>query len=100
MEEWRSLVAEYFPAAMVDDALSIIECESHGDPLATNSYSGAAGLFQFVPGTWRWVTNEMGAAGSSPYDPAGNVAAAWWLVSWSIEHEHSGGPWGHWTCRP
>lgn len=37
--------------------------ESHGDPNAYNPKSGAAGEFQFIPSTYRWL------GGKNPYDP-------------------------------
>ena len=33
-------------------ALRVAHCESHYDPAAVNSQSGASGLFQFMPSTW------------------------------------------------
>ena len=33
-------------------ALRVANCESHYNPLAVNRYSGASGLFQFMPSTW------------------------------------------------
>ncbi len=100
VEEWRPLVARYFPADRVDEALSVMKCESNGDPLATNRYSGAAGLFQFMPGTWAWSSEGAGFAGASVYDPEANVASAAWLVDYSIRHGHRDGAWGHWVCQP
>ena len=51
VEQWRSLVAEHFPPEHVDAALTVMACESGGDPGATNP-SGAAGLFQAMPQWW------------------------------------------------
>lgn len=45
VERWRPLVAKYFPASAVDEALYIISQESKGDP-AAGSYNGCYGLFQ------------------------------------------------------
>lgn len=53
--------------------------ESRNDPNATNRWSRAAGLFQFLPSTWR--TTPQGRAGLSPYDPSAALAAAEWMVS-------------------
>lgn len=100
VEFWRPLVETYFPADLVDDALVVIDCESNGDPLAHNPVSGAAGLFQFIPSTWDWASVSAGWAGASPYDPEANVATAAWLVADSIAGGHSGGAWGHWSCKP
>ncbi len=102
VEQWRSLVSTYFSGARIDEALAIIQCESRGDPNATNAVSGAAGLFQFIPSTWNWVASEMGIAdyaSGAPYDPSLNTAAAAWLVQDSIDSGNPRGPWGHWTCR-
>lgn len=62
--------------------------ESHNDPNATNRYSGAAGLFQFLLSTW--LTTPQGRAGLSRYDSAAATTAAAWMVSvgrireWSV----------------
>lgn len=53
--------------------------ESHGNPNATNKYSSAAGLYQFLWSTW--YTTPQGRAGLSPYDPVAAHAAAVWLAS-------------------
>jgi soluble lytic murein transglycosylase-like protein len=52
--------------------------------------SGARGLMQFMPGTYRWMSAQAGYAGTSPYDAwsAAHVAA------WAIAHgylSHWGG---------
>jgi hypothetical protein len=52
--------------------------ESHNDPNATNRYSGAMGLYQFLPSTWR--TTPQGRAGLSAYDPVAATAAAEWMI--------------------
>jgi hypothetical protein len=100
VEEWRPLTEQYFPAELVEDALWVIECESRGDPTARNPASGAAGLFQFISSTWRWASSEAGWAGADVYDPEANIAVAAWLVQQSIDTNHPGGPWGHWSCKP
>jgi hypothetical protein len=97
-ERWRSLVASYFPANMVDDALAVIDCESRGLPDAYNPYSGASGLFQFIPGTWAVASVKAGFSGASPFEPEPNVASAWWLVSYYMSR---GKPaWAAWSCQP
>ena len=74
-------MAAYFSPSMVDQALSIIQCESLGDPNAYNPYSGASGLFQFLPGTWAVTSVKAGFGGASVFDPEANVASAAWLTS-------------------
>lgn len=98
VEEWRSLVSQFFPESLVDEALSVISCESHGDPLAYNVYSGASGLFQFIPGTWAWASPNAGFSGASPFEPEANVGTAAWLVQRSIDQGNDA--WSHWSCKP
>ena len=92
------MVEQYFPSDMVDDALVVIACESNGDPVAENPYSGAAGLFQFIPSTWAWAAPGAGFSGASVFEPEANVGAAAWVVQQSIDREAH--PWAHWSCRP
>jgi soluble lytic murein transglycosylase-like protein len=90
VEQWRDLVAAHM-GANTDAALVVMGCESKGDPYALNTRSGAAGLYQFIPSTWRWVAGQLGL--NDPYDAAQNVQAAAWLSK-------GGSDWGHWECRP
>lgn len=99
VEKWRPLVELYFPPDQVWQALQVMACESSGVATATHHLSGAAGLFQFMPGTWGFASAEAGFAGFSPYDPEANVASAAWLVDYSIRTGHPWGPWGRWSCR-
>ena len=92
------MVAQYFPEDLVDGALSVIACESHGDPLAYNPYSGASGLFQFILGTWDWASSNAGFGGASPFEPDANIASAAWLVQHSMDQGND--PWDHWACKP
>ncbi len=98
VERWRPLVATYFPSARVDDALTVLSCESGGDPNAYNPYSGASGLFQFLPSTWATVSPRAGFAGDSVFDPEANIGSAAWLTDY---YESRGShPWAAWNCRP
>lgn len=98
MQRWQRLVEQYFPPERVDEALSIIDCESGGDPNARSRRSSATGLFQFIERTWAHASGQAGFGGAPPDDPEANVAAAAWLVEHSISV--GDGPWAHWTCRP
>jgi hypothetical protein len=98
VERWRPLVERHFAEERVTEALSIIACESNGDPSITNPRSSAAGLFQFVSGTWEHASEQAGFGGASALDPEANVAAAAWLVDYSLDADRSA--WAHWTCRP
>lgn len=100
VEFWRPLVTAYFPAEFVEEALSVMACESNGDPLALNPTSGAAGLFQFIPSTWAWASDFAGWSGADVFDPEANTAVAAWLVIDSVDGGHTGGAWGHWSCQP
>lgn len=100
VEQWRPLVEQYFPAELVGEALSVMWCESRGNPDAKNPSSSATGLFQFLKGTWAWTSVQSGWGGYSRLDPEANIAVAAWLVDYSIRTGHPGGAWGHWECQP
>jgi hypothetical protein len=97
IEQWRSLVAVYFPSNRVDEALAILQCESLGEPDAYNPYSGASGLFQFLPSTWASTSPKAGFSGASPFDPEANTGTAAWLAN--RYHELGQGYWAPWSCR-
>ncbi len=97
VEQWRGLVSQYFPASRVDEALRIIQCESLGDPNAYNPYSGASGLFQFIPSTWATTAPKAGFPNASPFDPVANIASAAWLAN---RYQELGQYyWQPWSCR-
>lgn len=97
VEQWRSLVAQHFPSNRVEEALRIIDCESNGDPEAYNPYSGASGLFQFLPSTWASTSPKAGYAGASVFDPEPNIASAAWLAN---RYQQLGQYfWQAWSCR-
>ena len=100
VEHWRPLVELYFPAERVGEAMQVMYCESRGNPDATNPTSDAAGLFQFLETTWSFASVKAGFPGASRYEPEANVAAAAWLVHYSIVTDHPRGAWGHWSCQP
>ena len=60
-----------------------VECiiwhESRGVSSAVNRRSGASGLGQFLPSTWR--STPQGRAGMSVFDPVANRAAVAWMLS-------------------
>lgn len=98
VERWRLLVSSYFPAVWVESALRIVQCESLGDPDAYNPYSGASGLFQFLPGTWAVISPKAGFGGASVFDPEANIGTAAWLASYYQNLGRS--PWSPWYCTP
>ena len=70
------------PAAM----LAVARCESGLNPAAYNARSGASGLFQFMPGTWRTTP----FASYSIFDAWASANAAAWM--WSVGRR------GEWVC--
>jgi hypothetical protein len=98
VEEWRYLVEQFFSTDLVEGALSVMRCESRGDPLAYNSVSGASGLYQFIPSTWAWASENAGFGGASPFDPSANIGSAAHLVQRSIDQGKDA--WAHWSCKP
>ena len=97
VEQWRPLVQQFFPTSRVEEALRIIDCESNGDPDAYNPYSGASGLFQFLPSTWASSSPNAGYGGHSVFEPEANVASAAWLGN---RYEELGLYfWRPWSCR-
>lgn len=93
VEQWRGLVEAHFPARYVNQALSVMACESEGNPNATNPTSGASGLFQHLPKYWSDRSFRAGIPGASIYDPESNVKVAGWLFGQSYT-------WSHWSCKP
>lgn len=96
IERWRGVVARFFNADRVDAALKVMQCESEpdGDPLSKNRYSTAAGLFQFLRGTFNNVAIPMGYGSydsGAVYHPAINIHAASVLSK-------GGTWWSHWRA--
>lgn len=83
VEQWRHLVAWFWPAEHVDRMLRIMACESGGNPYAYNP-SGATGLFQVMPFWQRTWPGDY-------TDPWTNGAVAYqiWLSQ----------GYGAWVCR-
>lgn len=72
------------PAAMI----SVARCESSLNPNAVNRSSGASGLFQFMPGTWRTTPY----ANANIFNAESNANAAAWM--WSVGRQRE------WVCKP
>ncbi len=93
VESWRGLVSLHFPAEQVNHALCIMNHESKGNPNAHNPKSSAAGLFQFLRGTWDGVPTSISGGSydsGAVHNPEANIAAAAWLwersgrKSWTV----------------
>jgi hypothetical protein len=67
-------------------ALRVANCESHYNPLAVNRYSGASGLFQFMPSTW-----NANFPGQNIWDPMAQARGA--LVFYNAGRQSA------WTCK-
>jgi len=66
--------------AAIEARLDCIQAyESRGYAGAVNRSSGASGLFQFLPSTWR--TTPQGRAGLSPFDAVAARNAARWMLN-------------------
>ncbi|MBK5266197.1 MAG: transglycosylase SLT domain-containing protein [Acidimicrobiia bacterium] len=91
IDDWRPLVEAFFAPGDVSRAMSVIGCESGGDPNAKNRYSTASGLFQHLASYWGDRAVLAGYSGSDVFDPLANVAVAAWLV-------YDGGGWTHWAA--
>lgn len=65
-----------FGSGAVSWAERVAMCESGDNPNARNA-SGAAGLFQIMPGTWAGTPY----ASQSPFNPVANARAAEWLYA-------------------
>lgn len=131
-EQWRALVTDVFAlwgldveacgtgdnannciGSQIDNALTIMACESSGIPMAVNYLSGTTGLFQHRPSYWAdrvARTREKFPdfpATATPYNPEHNIMVAALLV-WESREALIGNndlagpwddgpqPWGHW----
>lgn len=75
-EQVMGLIAFYAGKYQVSEtlALRIAFAESGFSPTARNKTSGACGVFQYLPSTWR--NTPEGKAGRSCEDPEANIEAA------------------------
>ena len=107
VEQWRPLVEEIFPADEVNDVLSVMACESLGNPHARyleewGDYS--LGLMQINEG-WLtgWSMPEWAILSHNDQpvdltDPATNLQAAKFIRYYEDSSGHS--PWSQWACQP
>ncbi len=70
-----------------EDMLRVAMCESSLNPNNVNASSGASGLFQFMPSTWRTTPY----ADQNIFDATANANAAAWM--WSVGRR------GEWSCQ-
>ena len=98
VERWRTTVEEAIVAngGPIEDTyrfLSVMNCESMGDPDAYNEASGASGLMQHLDIYWPPRARAAGFEGASPFDPIANIYTSAWLI-----YRATGGGWQHWVC--
>lgn len=94
VEQWRGLVASYFPGDQVDRALCIMDHESGGNPNAKNPRSSARGLFQLLGSMW---APYFGVSQDALYDPETNVRLAAKVLA--IQGWGAWSPYGRGLCR-
>jgi hypothetical protein len=92
--DWAFLVDKYFDDGDFDTAMSILACESGGNPTAQNPRSTARGGWQFLKSTWGWATTGSGfdvdPYPAGPDDPVQSTMMAAWL-------QNTYG-WTQWEC--
>ena len=98
VEQWRSTVESAIlemGGDLSDTArfLSIINCESGGDPSAYNSASLASGLMQHLANYWDARSQTALGYVASPFDGEANIRVSAWLI-----YRATGGGWQHWVC--
>jgi peptidoglycan hydrolase CwlO-like protein len=79
--------------ANLETALCVGWRESRYISTAVNKYSGASGVYQFMPNLWPWFSSNAGWGGADVFDPTANVAVAAYTVAhygWSPWHSDSG----------
>lgn len=80
----------------VRKALSVARCESGFNEHDRNPTSSAAGVYQFLSGTWRAVKQHYRRV-KWRYRLSGRVENARSNVLLAIRYAHAGG-WGPWSC--
>ena len=92
VQEWIPLVNKYFKSEDEALALTVLFCESSGNPKAHGHNRNGTidkGLFQFNSKTEKWLEEDIYNKELDMYDPETNVKAARWLSL------NSG--WHHWN---
>lgn len=107
VEQWRPLVEEFFPADEVDDVLSVMACESHGNPNTRYMEEWgveSVGLMQINEGWltgWsrpEWAILSHNGQPVDLTDPATNLQAAKFVRY--FEDATGLDPWSQWACQP
>ena len=93
VEQWRSLVETAFPPERVEEALRVMDCESHGNPNAKNRNSSASGLFQHLTAFMENNAWRIGLEWYDRFDPVLNIRVTALVVA-------NDGGWRQWSCKP
>ena len=106
-EQWRPLVAEIFAADEVDDVLSVMACESGGNPNTRYVEEWgveSVGLMQINEGWltgWsrpEWSIRSHNGEPVDLTDPATNLQAAKFIRFFEDVTDQN--PWSQWACKP
>jgi hypothetical protein len=92
-EQWRALVAAYFPGHAVNRMLCLMRYESGGNPSARNPSSGASGLLQVMP----FWADHYGVARQALFDPDTNLRIA--RLVWDEQGYRAWSPYKRGLCR-
>ena len=107
VEQWRGLVEQVFPPTEVEDVLSVIRCESYGNPNTMYLESWglhSVGLLQINRGWltgWQdqqWALRSHDGTAIDLTDPMTNILAARWIRH--FEDVRGFKPWSQWACNP
>lgn len=92
VERWRGVAARFMAPENVDATLSVMTCESHGDPNAGED-GDHFGLLQVSKHWHQEKADALFGAGADLKDPVVNMAVAA-VIS------NRGYNWNAWTCKP
>lgn len=87
--EWKSYVREAEDKFNIPQKgiFAIIYLESGFKPYAKNKDSGAAGLGQFIPSTWKaFIKDNPEFAGKDQFDPRASIFATAWYCRQNVDH--------------
>lgn len=86
----KKIIEEVFGPRYAQAAKQVAFCESRFNSRAYNRSSGAAGVFQFLLGTWKTTRQKH----HSRFDAQANIKAAHEVF---VRDGHS---WREWQCKP
>lgn len=87
--EWKSYAGEAETKFKIPSSVTfaIMYLESGFKPYAKNKDSGAAGLGQFIPSTWKaFIADNPEFAGKDQFDPRASIFATAWYCRQNADH--------------